>query len=158
MHSFRLRVIGRPHETWQADALKTYLHHLSPFAQVELIELPEGHGGASKPDPAKTKKIEAESLLKNLPANATLIALDETGKNLDSPTFASKIEDWSSNGNRPLVFFIGGSWGLDESIRKQAHHLISFGKQTFPHMLARIVLLEQLYRAETIIKGKVYHK
>jgi rRNA large subunit m3Psi methyltransferase RlmH len=67
------------------------------------------------------------------------------------------IERWSEGG-RLVVFLIGGSWGLTDEVRKKAHHLLSFGKQTMPHVLTRILLLEQLYRAETILRGKEYHK
>jgi len=157
MHHLLLRAIGAPQTEWQREALDEFLKKLKPFAKVEIIELPEGHGGSAKPDEAKTRKAEAESLLKSIPADTNVVALDETGKNLDSPSFAHALEDWT-DGGRTVVFLIGGSWGLDPTVRQAAQATISFGKQTLPHLLARIVLLEQLYRAETILAGKTYHK
>jgi len=157
MHRLLLRAIGAPQTTWQREALDEFLKKLKPFAKVEVIELPEGHGGSAKPDEARTRKAEAESLLKGIPADATVVALDETGKNYDSTAFAHALEDWTAGG-RTVVFLIGGSWGLDPAVRQKAQAILSFGKQTLPHLLARIVLLEQLYRAETILAGKIYHK
>ncbi len=157
MRAIHIRAIGKPTENWQHEACETYLKRLKPFAKVDMIELKEGHGGSAKPDMAKTRANEAESLLQGHKSDAFVIALDETGTNLDSLSFAHKIESWSEGG-RPLVFLIGGSWGLDPSIRKQADATISLGKQTLPHNLARIVLLEQIYRAETILAKKEYHK
>jgi len=157
MHHFILRVIGKAQDDWQRGAIDAFATKLKPFAKTEIIELPEGHGGSAKPDEAKTRKNEAESLLKSIPADAFVVALDETGKNYSSTDLAHAIEDWA-DGGRTIVFLIGGSWGLDPEIRRTAHAAVSFGKQTLPHVLARIVLLEQLYRIETIMAGKVYHK
>lgn len=134
-----------------------YLARLKPYAKIELIEISEGNQGSAKPDANKTRTREAESLIKGQPKGSFVIALDETGTNLDSPSFARKLETWSESG-QTLVFLIGGSWGLDPALRSQANAIISLGKQTLPHQLARIVLLEQLYRAETISRGKEYHK
>ena len=157
MNRILIRAVGGQPSGWPREAIQTYLERLRPFAQVEILEIEEGHGGASKPDPAKTKKIEGERLLKNLPEHATVIALDETGAKFDSPTFAKRLSDWT-NGGQMVVFLVGGSWGLDPSVRERANAVLSFGKATLPHALARIVLLEQLYRAEMIMSGKTYHK
>lgn len=86
-----------------------------------------------------------------------MIALDQSGKNLSSTELASKIQTLTESG-QALFFLIGGSWGLDETVLKRANLILSFGKQTLPHLLARVVLLEQLYRTETILAGKAYHK
>jgi len=139
------------------EAASTYLTRLKPHANVDIVELPEGHGGSAKPDLTKTKKVEAESLLKGIPDNAFVIALDETGKELDSPTFAAKLAEWTAS-SQPIIFAIGGSWGLDESVRQRADFTLSFGKMTWPHAMARVMLLEQLYRAAMISTGKPYHK
>ncbi|MSR84893.1 23S rRNA (pseudouridine(1915)-N(3))-methyltransferase RlmH [Candidatus Uhrbacteria bacterium] len=157
MHFLMIRAIGKPHEAWQKEAIHTYIERLGSMAKIQLIELPEGHQGSAKPNEEKTRRLEAESLLKSLPASAWVIALDETGQNLSSTMLAKKMSEWSAGG-RPVVFLIGGSWGLDSSIKERAHHVLSFGKHTLPHLLARITLLEQLYRAEMILSGKTYHK
>lgn len=155
MHTYLLRAIGKAQDSWQKEALEEYRTRLAPYAQVQIIECAEGHQGSAKPDEQKTRAREAESLLASLPPHAFLIALDETGKNLSSNTLATTIKEYL---DRPVVFFIGGSWGLDTSIRNRVHLVLSLGKQTLPHVLARIVLLEQLYRVETILQGKTYHK
>ena len=155
MHSFFLRVIGKAQTSWQLEALEEYKTRLAPYAKVQIIECAEGHQGSAKPDESKTRAREAESLLASLPANAYLIALDEGGKNLSSSVLTETIKQYL---DRPVVFFIGGSWGLDASIRNRVHLVLSLGKQTLPHLLARSVLLEQLYRIETILQGKTYHK
>lgn len=157
MNQYLIRVIGKSQESWQTEAIHSYLNKLKGFAKVEIIELEEKHGGSAKPNEEKTKQEEGQALTKNLPKNAIIIAVDETGKNLSSVEFAQKIDTWSEHG-QTLVFCIGGSWGLSDEVKRQAQHMVSFGKQTLPHVLARIVLLEQLYRAETILKGKTYHK
>lgn len=157
MFHLTLRTIGKLQETWQQEAVENYVKRLSPFARTTIQELAEQHGGSAKPDTAKTIKLEGESLLKTLPSNAVILALDETGKELDSVAFAQKIETLGGQG-QPLVFIVGGSWGLDASVRARADFVLSLGKMTLPHALARITLLEQLYRAMTILKGKTYHK
>ncbi|HEU0050492.1 MAG TPA: 23S rRNA (pseudouridine(1915)-N(3))-methyltransferase RlmH [Patescibacteria group bacterium] len=157
MHHFLIRAIGSPTESWQSEALASYLKRLSPFAKIEMIELKEGHHGSAKPDQIRTKAVEGSELLQRIPKGAVIIALDEAGKNFSSMDFSRELAKWSDSG-RSVVFLLGGSWGLDESVRNQADLLLSFGRETVPHILARILLLEQLYRAETILIGKTYHK
>lgn len=157
MHRLIIRAVGRSHEDWHPQAIHSYLTRLAPFAKVEMIEVEEGHRGSAKPNEKEGRKREAERLLQSLPRDAYVIALDEQGVNLDSQAFAKKLTDWTEGG-KTIVFLIGGSWGLDPSVKEKANTLLSFGKQTLPHLLARITLLEQLYRAETIIAGKTYHK
>lgn len=104
------------------------------------------------------KRSEAALLLAAAPKGALLIALDERGKTLTSVDFADQIGCWRDEGQRELVFLIGGADGLDESIRKQARLTLSFGNQTWPHMLVRGLLAEQLYRAQCILGGHPYHR
>jgi 23S rRNA (pseudouridine1915-N3)-methyltransferase len=157
MHHFIIRAIGRPHEPWHPQAIHKYVEALRPFASIELIELDEAHQGSARPNVEETKKREGERLLQSLPAHATIVALDERGVNDLSTRFAARVQEWA-DGGRPVVFLLGGSWGLSDDVRARAQHLLSFGKHTLPHLFARITLLEQLYRAETILCGKEYHK
>mgnify|MGYP000982437263 CR=1 FL=1 len=157
MPHFFLRTIGKAQETWQKDAIAQYVERIKPFGKIEVIELSEGHGGSAKPDEEKTRAIEAETLLKGISADSYVIALDEVGKNYSSVEFSKLLEREMDNG-RSITFLIGGSWGLHASVRERANSVVSFGKQTLPHLLARIILLEQLYRVQTIIQGKTYHK
>lgn len=157
MHRFLLRVIGSAHEPWHPQAIHSYEKRLSQYAKLEIKEYPEGHQGSAKPNEGKTRSLEADVLLDKIPSSTTIVVLDEGGKNVSSAELATKIEQWSEGG-RSILFIIGGSWGLDERVKQKAHATLSLGRQTLPHFLARIVLLEQLYRAETILAGKTYHK
>jgi 23S rRNA (pseudouridine1915-N3)-methyltransferase len=104
------------------------------------------------------KSKEAEILLKAVPSSAKIIALDEKGKNLSSPEFAKSIENFGSSGNSHLAFIIGGADGLSDDVKKRADLILSFGKMTFPHMMIRAFLSEQIYRAYTIINNHPYHR
>lgn len=157
MKRIHIRAIGTLPEAWQREAALNLQTRLTPYAKLEVIELAEGHKGAAKPDIARTKLLESESLQKGYKSDAFVIALTEDGKEYDSPAFAKQLETWTESG-RPLVFLIGGSWGLDESLVKAADAKLSLGKMTWPHAIARLLLLEQLFRAETISRGKEYHK
>jgi len=152
-----IRTIGKLGSDWPKTAAQDYAARLSPFATLDLVELPEGHDGSAKPDLVRTRATEAESLLKGIPAEAFVIVLDEIGKQLSSQAFAESLTDWTSGGQN-ICFLLGGSWGLDERVRERADVILSFGKMTFPHALARVMLLEQLYRAIMIRSGKTYHK
>ena len=103
-------------------------------------------------------KREGELLLKAIPQSAIIIALDERGEKLRSTNFANKVSAWQDQGVVNLVFLIGGADGYDEKIKSRAHYLISFGDMTWPHMMVRAMLCEQLYRASAILSGHPYHK
>ncbi len=90
--------------------------------------------------------------------SAFLFIMDERGKSLPSTAFAKKIEEQTNIGQSRFQFIIGGADGLSDSLRKEANFLLSFGAQTWPHMLARIMLIEQLYRAQQIVAGHPYHR
>ena len=104
------------------------------------------------------KRREAELLLKNCPARSQIIALDERGKDISSREFAGKLGNWQDNGIRDVSIIIGGPSGLHNTLRRQTNLTISFGRLTWPHMLARGMLVEQLYRAQQIIAGHPYHR
>lgn len=101
----------------------------------------------------QVKKIEEK-----INPQATLIVMDERGATLSSRDFAARIEEFQMKGTSHIQFVIGGADGLTDSIRKKASLLMSFGKQTWPHMLARVMLIEQIYRAQQIIAGHPYHR
>lgn len=107
---------------------------------------------------AELKSSEAKLLLAAVPTGALIIALDERGKTLSSPALASQIGGWRDQGHHQLAFVIGGADGLHESVRKQARLRMSFGRQTWPHMLVRGLLAEQIYRAQCILGGHPYHR
>ena len=101
---------------------------------------------------------EAKFLTQNIPHGAKVIVLDERGENIKSTELASKIANWQLNGVSELCFLIGGADGHLPSTRDRADLVLSFGKLTLPHMLMRVVLIEQIYRLQTIIAGHPYHR
>lgn len=109
-------------------------------------------------DSPSIQKDEESKILKALKEEAFIVALDERGKSLRSLDFSKKIEDLQIRGTPHIQFIIGGADGLTETIRSRANLLLSFGQQTWPHMLARIMLLEQIYRAQQILDGHPYHR
>jgi 23S rRNA (pseudouridine1915-N3)-methyltransferase len=106
----------------------------------------------------KSPKEEEDKLLKKINPRAYKIFLDEKGTTLSSPEFCKKIENETINGNTDFQFFLGGADGHTSNLISHANFILSFGKQTWPHMLARIMLLEQIYRAQQIIEGHPYHR
>ena len=103
-------------------------------------------------------KAEAALLDRALPAGAVIVALDERGKLLSSPEFSDKLAGWRDMGRGDLAFVIGGADGIDPALRARADFKLSFGKMVWPHMLARVMLTEQLYRAASILAGTPYHR
>lgn len=104
-----------------------------------------------------TQKTENEHILKALPDKGVIILCDERGKDLSSRDFAAKIEKWQETASN-LTFIIGGADGVTDAVRQRAAFILGFGKATWPHRLVRIMLLEQLYRAQQINAGHPYHR
>ena len=104
------------------------------------------------------KKQEAEKLLGAIPASSVVVALDERGKSCTSVGLSEDIDKWAADGMSTTVFIIGGADGLDESIRKKARLVLGFGTLTWPHRLARVMLVEQIYRAWSIQARHPYHR
>lgn len=102
--------------------------------------------------------VEAPLLRAAIPDGAIVIALDERGKLMTSPEFASQLGEWRDQGRREAVFLIGGADGLAKDLRGTADARLSFGKMVWPHMLVRVMLAEQLYRAASILAGSPYHR
>lgn len=101
---------------------------------------------------------EADLLRKALSGCDVVVALDEKGKSVSSDILAGRIEDWQLGGKSAVGFVVGGADGLDETIRRQADLVLSFGAMTWPHMLVRVMLIEQIYRAASILAGHPYHR
>ncbi|MGK9232571.1 23S rRNA (pseudouridine(1915)-N(3))-methyltransferase RlmH [Inquilinus limosus] len=104
------------------------------------------------------KREEAALLLAAVPAGAAVVALDERGRDLDSEGFARLLGRWRDEGRGDAAFLIGGADGHDDAVRGRADLLLSFGRLTWPHLLARAMLAEQIYRAQTILSGHPYHR
>lgn len=144
--------VGKWKQCPEYDLFTTYTKRCGwDITLCEVMEkkpLPEQH----------LKDRECDLITAQIPTGATVIALDERGKNLTSPQLAEKISTWQSGGVSSLAFVIGGAFGLSETLRQRADLVLSFGALTYPHMLVRPLIAEQLYRCESIIKGHPYHK
>jgi 23S rRNA (pseudouridine1915-N3)-methyltransferase len=116
------------------------------------VELPDGRGS-----PDEIKRREAQAILAACPAHSHVVALDEGGRTYSSVAFATSLAAWQDAGRTPC-FVIGGAEGLDSSVLQRADATLSFGTLTWPHMLVRIMLVEQVYRAQAIAAGHPYHR
>jgi 23S rRNA (pseudouridine1915-N3)-methyltransferase len=150
MAGFRIIAVGRLRKGEEAGLYERFAGRLVPPPIV--TEIAEGRGSA-----AEVRRREASALLAALPDPAFAVALDLGGAAPDSERFAREVEQWSSLG-RPVCFLIGGAEGLDASVIQRADRVLSLGAMTWPHMLARAMLAEQLYRAQAIRNGHPYHK
>ena len=143
--------IGKEKDFSGADIVREYTERISHYGACEWRYI----AGESR-ELDNTKLVEAIMSEKEK-SGAFIIALDEKGKEYDSPAFAGRIQSCMNESVRALIFVIGGSYGLDEETRKNAHITIALSKLTFPHQLVRLILAEQIYRAYTIIRGEKYH-
>lgn len=145
----KILAVGKIKKSPMADMCDEYIKRMTWKVELKEIDSPKG----------ATSAIEAPLIDRQLPPEAFIIALDERGETLSSPEFAKKIEKWPLQAPMNEIYFvIGGADGLTPEIRKRAKFLMSFGKQTWPHMLVRVMLLEQIYRAQQIIAGHPYHR
>jgi 23S rRNA (pseudouridine1915-N3)-methyltransferase len=127
-----------------------YAERLRP--KLAVTEIPEGRGA-----PVEAKRREAEALLAALPADGFAVALDLAGAALSSEDLAAAIERWSAAGKQ-ICFLVGGAEGLDGGVITRANFVMSLGPMTWPHMLVRVMLAEQLFRAQCINTGHPYHR
>ena len=148
--------IGKTRELFVQQGIAKYLKYLRPYVDIEVKELKEEKIHDLRDAPL-IRKRDAEKLMKAAPAGVFLAALDERGQEFTSHEFAHFLNDQIESGVREVAFVVGGAMGLDESITDAADKVIALSRWTFTHEMARLVLLEQLYRAFTIIKGKTYH-
>lgn len=152
--------VGKLKEKYLKDGIAEYSKRLTRFCDLEIIEIedeqvPENISAANA---LQVKRKEAEKILKKVKEGSVLVVLDIKGEKLDSEEFASKLSSFFISGNSHITFVIGGSLGLDDSLIKKSNFRFSMSELTFPHQLARLILLEQLFRCFKIINGETYHK
>lgn len=152
----RLIAVGERMPGWVADGFAEYRKRLSHELPLELIELKPGNRGKGRDD-ARAMQDEGEAILAVLPRDTRVVALDGRGCNWSSEQLAAQLGDWRMGG-RDLAFIIGGPDGHAAPVLERADQRWSLGPLTLPHMLVRLVLAEQLYRACTIIAGHPYHR
>lgn len=150
-------VVGKDRNDPLLEAGDDYLRRLAHYFPTELVQVKE-EPARTKADLARVKGIEADRLEKAAAKAARRVVLDEGGRALTSQQLAEQLGRWADEGREEIAFMIGGPNGTAESLRAGAALVLSLSKMTLPHRLARVFLLEQLYRAGTILRGEPYHK
>ena len=160
MLTVKLICVGKLKEKFYIDAAAEYQKRLKGSCRLEVIELPEQKLPES-PAPAEIEQAlarEAALIEEKLPKGGAVIALCIEGTELSSEALSKKLAQLASAGASQLTFLIGGSFGLDETLKREADWRLSMSPMTFPHHMARVMLLEQVYRAYQIAVGTRYHK
>lgn len=152
----KLVLVGRTVEKYLSQGIDLYLGRIRHYASFELVELPDLKQTASLSE-SQVKLREGEMILKCLKASDRVVLLDERGKMFTSLEWARDLESKSAHLQGDLVFVIGGPYGFSEAVYGRSDEKISLSKMTFSHQMVRLVFVEQLYRAFTIIKGEPYH-
>lgn len=155
-----LVTVGKIKEKYFRDTIAEYQKRLSKYCRLEIVEVADEKtpDKASETEEAQIRQREAARILKAVRDNAYCIALTIDGKKRDSVNLATHIEQLGLSGKSNLVFVIGGSLGLHDSVVQRADETLSFSELTFPHQLMRVILLEQIYRCFRIINNEPYHK
>ena len=143
--------VGSIKEEFYKNAIQEYSKRLQKFCKLEIIEVKQG-----KSDNENAKAEEYVDLESHLEGYVITMAIE--GKQLSSVDFSKKINEIGVRGDSTITFVIGGSFGVDDRIKKQSKMLLSFSQMTFPHQLFRVILLEQIYRAFNISQNTPYHK
>ncbi len=159
MLNIRVICVGKLKEKYWESACAEYLKRLGGYCSPTVVEVKEAKlpANASPADEQNVMIKEGRDILAKIDSSDYVIALDIQGRELDSPGIAKRIAEIAFDHSR-IDFIIGGSLGLSDEVRKRADMKLSFGKITLPHQLARVVLLEQIYRAFKINAGETYHK
>ena len=160
MLNIRLICVGKLKEKFYLSAAAEYEKRLKGFCQFHLVELPE-YRLPEDPSPAEISaglEKEADLIFSKIPKGAWFCVFTPEGKELSSEAFAGKLAEVKMSGKSSACFLIGSSFGMAPRVKQKADFKLSMGPMTFPHHLARIMVLEQLYRAEAIQAGSKYHK
>ena len=154
---FTVVAVGKLKERFWADACAEYLKRLQPYAKTQVVEVADVDPAKAGGDAAAVER-EGASVLRAIPERSHVVLLAIDGTQRSSAGLAERIDDLTLSGKSDLTFVIGGSCGVSAAVRNRADETLSFGKITLPHNLARVVLLEQLYRACKILRNEPYHK
>lgn len=151
-----LLLVGKTESPWLRSGIGLYEDRLKHYVGYQRVEMPELKA-VSNLTQQQIKEKEGEAILKILKPNDEVILLDERGEVFTSGEFAAHIEKKSIYGTKNVVFVIGGAYGFSEEVYQRANERMSLSKMTFSHQMVRLIFLEQLYRAYTIIRGEPYH-
>ncbi len=153
----KIIALGKIKEKFLKEGIDEFLKRLTPYASIEIIEIP----AIEIKDENLTNKVleeEGQKILSHVKPQSFLITMEIKGKMFSSEEFAKKIEELTNNGTSEIIFVIGSSCGISPIVSERANLKMSMSKMTFLHQFARLILVEQIYRAFKIIKGETYHK
>jgi 23S rRNA (pseudouridine1915-N3)-methyltransferase len=145
--------VGKAHESYIKDGVEQFTKRIGHYYPIDWQLIPP----SKLTEPVQIKKAEAVSIIKALSPIDVLVLLDEKGKMLSSPGLANLIQQKANQSAQRIVFLIGGAYGVDEEIKKRANFTWSISELVFPHMLVRLLLAEQIYRACSILANEKYH-
>lgn len=154
MIDITLICVGKIKEDYLVDAINEYTKRIKLLANLNIIEIKE----INTENTSRNLLEEGKNILKNITDNDFVITLEINGKELDSVSFSEMISNHYTYDPKKMVFIIGSSCGMSDEVKARSNYKLSFSKMTFPHQLMRVVFLEQLYRAFTIMKNIKYHK
>ena len=153
----KLIALGKVHEQYLKDGINEFLRRISPYAAIEVLELQPVE---IKDMNLKSKALdmEADKILSYIKPSSYVITLEIEGKSISSEDFSNQIKEIINSGVNELIFVIGSSYGLSPKVSERADYKLSLSKMTFLHNFARLILVEQIYRAFKIMNGEIYHK
>ena len=154
---FRIIWVGSNADDEFGAAIDRYFNRIKHFFPIELVQLPPEKSRQTKSDVA-IMRADSAKLIQSIPQKGTVVVLDERGQSFDSLKFAKWLEELTIREPYGVSFVMGGDVGMDETVRSRADKLIALSAMTLPHQVARLVLLEQIYRACTLMRNIPYHK
>lgn len=152
--------VGKLKEKYWLDAVKEYQKRISKYAKIELIEVADEKepNNAGPKDLEQIKDKEAEKILAKIKDTQHVVTLEINGKQYTSEKLAQEYQRWMNIGKSDVVFVIGGSNGIGDAVKKRSNQEISFGTLTYPHQMMKVMMLEQLFRVNKILRNEAYHK
>ena len=154
--NFALLVIGKTEEAWLQQGIEVYVNRSKHYANFELLVIPNLKTGKSLPEPVLKQK-EGEQLLAKILPSDHVVLLDDKGKQFSSTELAGQVQTQLNAGYKRVVFVVGGAFGFSPDVYARANGKLSLSRLTFSHQMIRLLFVEQLYRAFTILKGEKYH-
>ncbi|WP_020007162.1 23S rRNA (pseudouridine(1915)-N(3))-methyltransferase RlmH [Salinicoccus albus] len=152
--------VGKLKEKYWKEAVEEYSKRISGYAKLEMIEIPDEKepNNASDKDIEIIKEKEAQKIISKIKDTQHVITLEIEGKKYTSEGLAEEYQKWMNTGKSDIVFIIGGSNGIGDSLKQRSDQEISFGALTYPHQLMKVMLLEQIFRVNKILKNETYHR
>lgn len=155
MKPLRIFWVGKNQHRFIADGVAYYQKLLNPLQPVEIVEIRDAvHSGR---DPLSGIKREGEALLKRIDGGETVVLLDEKGKQFSTREWAAMMGRLREESGSPVCLIVGGAYGVADAVKLRSNHTVSLSRLTLPHQLARVVLMEQLYRIFSLLNGGAYH-